>query len=148
MRAEIRKRLEEIEAGFGPPTIMGLWAHDNGRPTFHQLKALGMNLERWFATGELPKGTEFMGVICTPESERLWTPEPERREPWEFTPTEAELHERWEPFPELHPDTLKQFRKMQELGYYTFINGALMGMNGPLPLSEQRRDLYPLGGGR
>lgn len=145
MRADLRKRIEQIEAGFGPPTIMGIWAHDNGRPTYHRLSGLDLDLERWFKTGELPKGAEFMGVMCTAESERLWTPGPERRQPWEFIPTEEQLHEGWEPFPELHPNTLRQFEKMLELGYYTFIDGQLRGMNGPLLPKEQRKELYPHG---
>lgn len=146
MNANIKKRLEQIEASFGPPSILGIWAHDNGRPTFHQLAGFDMSIERWFKTGELPRDIEFVGVICTPESDRLWTPGPERRQPHEFTPTPEQLHESWEPFPDdLHPGAVKQLEKMIEQSFYSFINGQLRGMNGPLPPHEQRRELYPHG---
>ncbi len=145
MRADLRKRIEQIEAGFGPPTIMGMWAHDNGRPTYHQLVAKDMSLERWFKTGVLPQKVQFVAVIHLDERERLWRPGPERLQPWEFTATEEEMHEVWTPFPELHPETVKQFQKMLELPFYSFVGGQFLGMNGSLPPKEQRRELYPHG---
>jgi hypothetical protein len=86
-----------------------------------------------------------MGVIAIPESERLWRSEPERIQPWEFVPTDEQLHEGWKSFPELHPKTLEQLEKMRQVGFYSFIDGQLRGMNGPLPPKEQRRELYPYG---
>lgn len=145
MRTDLKRRIDQVEAGFSPPTVMGIWAHQDGTPTYHRLNGLYLDLERWFKTGELPKKVEFIGVIAMPEPERLWKPEPERRQPWEFAATEEQLQADWRPFPTLHPSTLKQFRRMLEQSYYCFVDGQLRGMNGPLPPKEQRRELYPHG---
>lgn len=146
MGADLRKRIEQVEAGFGPPTIMGLWAHRDGTPVYHRLSALDMDLDRWLRTGELPKNAEFMGVIAVDEAERHYRPEPERTQPYEFVATDEQLDDHWTPFPDLHPDALRQFQRMLEVGgFYTFVQGQLRGMNGPLPPSEQRRELYPHG---
>ncbi len=143
-RADLKRRLDEVAAAFGAAVVMGIWAHDDGTPTYHQLSAKGMSLERWFRTGNLPDPVQFVAVMHVAEAERLWRPGPER-ELWDLTPTDEQLHELWTPFPTLHPDTIKHFQKMLELPFYSFIGGQFLGMNGPLLPKEQRRELYPHG---
>ncbi len=138
-RADLLKRLDDVETALGRPVVLGMWAHENGRPTYHHLAAKGLDLARWFETGELPQKVQFVAVMHVDESERLWTPD--GREQFEVTDEEQAAY--WQPFPELHPDTVKQFQKMLELPFYNFHGGQLNGMNGPLP--EQKRSLYPHG---
>ena len=138
-KADLLKRLDNVAAALGSPVIMGLWAHENGCPTYHHLAAKGMNLEAWFKTGQLPERVQFFAVMHCEESERLYVPEGRDQ----FVPSEVELHEGWEPFPTLHPDALKHFQKMLELPFYSFFANQLHGMNGPL--NTQDRSLYPHG---
>lgn len=94
------------------------------------------------APGTLPSNVRFVAVMHLSESERLYRPGPEQLK---FTTYEEELHGGWEPFPPLHPNTLQQFQKMLELPFYSFFGGQFHGMNGPLPPTNQRRELYPHG---
>ena len=140
-RADLLKRLDDVETALGRPVVLGMWAHENGRPTYHHLAAKGLDLARWFETGELPQKVQFVAVMHCEESERLYVPEGRDQ----FVPSEAELHEGWEPFPTLHLNALKHFQKMLELPFYNFHGGQLNGMNGPLNPDEQRTELYPHG---
>ena len=141
MRSDLSKRLDEVAAALGSPVVMGMWAHADGIPTYHHLAAKGLDLARWFESGELPQKVQFVAVMHVDESERLWTPD--GREQFEVTDEEQTAY--WLPFPELHKDTVRQFQKMLELPFYSFISGQFLGMNGPLPPNDQRRELYPYG---
>lgn len=139
-RADLKKRLDGVAAALGSPVIMGEWAHQDGRPTYHHLAAKGTSLEAWFRTGKLPDRVQFFAVLHVDESERLYVPDREQ-----FRVTNEEITAYWQPFPELHPDTVKQFGRMLELPFYSFVGGTFLGMNGPLPPDEQRTELYPHG---
>ena len=140
-KSDLIKRLDDVEAALGRPVIMGEWAHSDGVPTYHHLASKGLNLQTWFETGQLPDRVQFFCVMHVDESERLYVPEGREQ----FKVTDEEQAAYWEPFPALHRDTVKQFQRMLELPFYNFHGEQLNGMNGPLPPSEQKRELYPHG---
>ncbi len=131
MNANLRQRLAKIEATQTPPTLWGDFLHEDGRPTQHDFWGKRLDLERWFATGELPKDVGVF-VLC-------WTEGQMRR------------YDGWQPFPELHPDAIKMLEKI--ITFTTTVHGVMYyfdgrvfrGVGGVLPPHEQVRELRPHG---
>ena len=57
-RADLLKRLDDVETALGRPVVLGMWAHENGRPTYHHLAAKGIESRTaWFEDRRAtPKG--------------------------------------------------------------------------------------------
>lgn len=131
MSSGLRMRLAKIEAAQSPPTLWGDFVHENGRPTRHQFWSESLDVERWFATGELPKNVGVF-VMC-------------------WTENQMGRYDDWEPFPTLHPGTVKMLEKM--ITFTETVNGppyffdghVFRGVGGVLPPHEQVRELRPHG---